>query len=106
MTQDAHLALVPTLIADFPRWLEFFEQHVPFAKPDQLALHCRTIHLRLAHRSVSAAVADPVFVESLYRTLKAWGIGFRASRLVSLENFGAALQTVVPELSDLESVRI
>jgi hypothetical protein len=73
MPNDSHLMFVPVLIREFQRWLEYFCQHVPFTKPDQLALHRTTIERRKSHASVSAAIADSVFVESLYQTLEAWG---------------------------------
>lgn len=106
MSADSHLALIPLLIGEFPRWLDYFAQHGPFRKPDQLARHRNTIELRLGHTSASGAIADPMFVESLYETLKAWGIGSRRSRLHPLQQFHAALLAAAPHVSALETLRI
>jgi hypothetical protein len=106
MPTDSHLTLVPVLIDGFPRWVEYFQQHVPFSKPDQLAFHRQTIDLRMSHGSASAALRDPAFVESLYQTLKAWGIGSRHSRLRSLPDVTLALQAAAPQVAALEGFRI
>jgi hypothetical protein len=106
MSNGSHLTFVPVLIREFPRWLEYFEQHVPFTKPDQLALHRKTIARRRVHASVSVAIADSVFVEPLYQTLRAWGIGSRRSHLRPLSDFSAALQTAAPKIEALERQRI
>lgn len=103
---DSHLALVPVLIADFSRWLDYFAEHGPFTRPDQLARHRRTLDLRAACASVAAAVADPEFVKSLYHTLEAWGLGSRRSVLRPLSEFSAALIHALPGLEALESRRI
>lgn len=106
MAGDPHLAFVPVLIGSFPRWLEYFEEHCPFAKPDQLALHRRTIALRQGHVTVSAAVSDSAFVQLLYDTLRAWGIGSRRSKLRSLPDFTGALRTSLPSIQALEGLRV
>lgn len=106
MSPDSHLALVPLLIAEFPRWLDYFAQHGPFRKPDQLARHRNTIELRLAHTTAAAAIADPIFVKSLYETLKAWGIRSRRSRLRPLQQFHAALLATAPNVAALEALQV
>ena len=106
MATDSHLALVPTLIADFPRFLSEFEVREPFAKSEQLESHRRTIELRELRGSAAAAIGDPEFVESLHCTLRAWGIGSRGSKLRALPSFSAALQDSVPAIAALEGFRI
>jgi hypothetical protein len=106
MSANSHLALIPLLIGEFPRWLDYFAQHGPFKKPDQLAHHRKTIELRLGHTSAGGAIADPMFVESLYETLKAWGIGSRRSRLHPLQQFHAALLAAAPNVAALETLRV
>jgi hypothetical protein len=106
MPKHSHLTLVSVLIAEFPRWLEYFEQHYPFTKSGQLALHRKTMELRKAHVSVSDAISDAVFVGSLYETLRAWGIGSRRSNLRSLPDFATALQMALPAIAALEVPRI
>ena len=106
MPTDAHLVFVPTLIEEFPRWLDYFAQHGPFNRPDQLACHRRTIERRAAHATVASAVLDQDFVVSLYDTLKAWGLGQRRSRLRPLPEFSAALVRVLPRLQTLGGLRI
>src|SRR5919198_630751 len=56
----------------------------PFRKPEQLALHRKTIELRRAHQQVSVAIDDAEFVGFLHATLRAWGIGARRSHLRSV----------------------
>jgi hypothetical protein len=55
---------------------------------------------------VRAAVGEDRFVEALQRTLRAWGIGVRASRLVPAGDFAAALRTALPRLEELEPLAI
>jgi hypothetical protein len=106
MSTDSHLALVPTLIADFPRFLTEFETRQPFAKSEQLESHRQTIQLRQRAGSVAASLADPEFVESLHRTLRAWGIGSRGSKLRALPDFSTALQKAAPQIATLDGLRI
>jgi len=105
MPSDPHLALVPLLIAEFPRWLDYFVQRGPFTKPAQLACHLKAMQLRGTHVTVAAAARDPHFVEALYETLKAWGLGSRGSDLRALPEFQAALVAATPSLALLEALQ-
>jgi hypothetical protein len=93
------------LVREFPNCVTAYDERVPFTG-EQLAAHRETIDLRRQAGGVRAAVNDPRFVTSLYRTLKAWGLGVRASELVSEDAFGEALTTAVPVLEFFESYRI
>jgi hypothetical protein len=106
MADDFHLARVSLLIAEFPHWLEYFTQHAPFSKPDQLAFHRQTINARRACQTACDAVDDLVFAQALHNTLKAWGIGSRGSRLCGLTAFQAALVAAKPSLQALDRLRI
>ena len=101
-----HRAFVPLLVAKFPRWLDHFVQHGPFTRPDQLRWHLKAISLRRQHDSVAAALEDAVFVEALYNTLLAWGVGSRGSSLVPLAEFAPRLRSVNATLKLLEPLRI
>jgi hypothetical protein len=50
--------------------------------------------------------ADEHFVDALRRTLRAWGIGVRGSRLVSDQDFRDALCAAIPGLEALEPFTI
>ena len=101
-----HRAFVPFLVAKFPRWLDHFVQHGPFTRPEQLTCHLEAISLRRQHDSVAAATEDAAFVEALYDTLRAWGVGSRGSILVPLTEFGPRLRSIGATLKPLEPLRI
>jgi hypothetical protein len=69
-------------------------------------LHQATIGLRRRLGSVGAAVDDALFVEELHRTLYAWGIGKRGSRLGSLERIHRALQDRLHDLEALDHLML
>ena len=98
-------ARVAKLISGFGDYVQTYDDSVPFTG-QQLALHRKTIALRREAGSVRAAVEDEQYVASLRQTLQAWSIGRRASRLVSEEEFVAALRAVVPRLEPLELLTI
>lgn len=79
------------LVEKFPSWLSYFESHVPFRRFGQLEYHREAIERRFELGSASGAVTDERFQRALYRTLQAWGIGSRGSRLKPFEEFSAIL---------------
>jgi hypothetical protein len=85
----------------FGHYVRVYDERVPFTG-EQLAAHRECIRLRREAGSVRAAVDDERFEEALLRTLRAWGIGIRASRLVPARDFTAALHAALPRLEDLE----
>src|ERR1039457_2030956 len=89
------------LVSGFGRYVETYDQRVSFTG-EQLAAHRQTIALRRQLGSVHAAASDEEFAAALRRTLFTWGIGRRASRLVSEGQFAAALRAAVPRLEELE----
>ena len=101
-----HLALLPLLVAKFPRWLDHFVDHGPFTRREQLTCHVKAIALRRKHASAAAASEDSAFVEMLYDTLRAWGVGSRGSILVPLAEFGLRLRSWSATLEPLEPLRI
>ena len=72
------------LIQGFPVLLGAFQRKPPFRRPGQLEYHRDTIKARLDAGSAVAAIKKPRFIELLYETLRKWGIGQRASSLVSV----------------------
>ena len=101
-----HVALLPRLTTEFPRWLDYFVQRGPFTKSAQLTCHLKAIELRRRHASAATASKDPAFVKALHDTLKAWGLGARRSNLLPLTEFGPALRSVSATLVPLEPFRI
>jgi hypothetical protein len=94
------------LIAEFPRFLRIFEQNPPFKKTGQLEYHLDTIQRRRALGSATKAVNDDQFVDGLYMTLQAWGIGVRGSNLKPRGAFADALRAKISAITDLEGICI
>lgn len=103
--QDLIDARSAKLVADFGRYVCAYDDSVPFTG-EQLAAHRKTIALRRQAGSVRAASESEQFVASLRETLLAWGIGRRASRLVGVTEFAAALHAAVPHLAPFETLTI
>ena len=101
-----HLALLQPLVAEFPQWLDYFVDHGPFTRPEQLTCHLKAIALRRQHPSAAAASNDSDFVKALHDTLRAWGVGSRGSNLLPLAEFGPRLLSVSAALKPLEPWRI
>ncbi len=96
---------VTKLADDFGRYVRIYDERVSFTT-EQLTAHRACIALRRQAGTVRAAIDDTRFLEALRRTLRAWGIGVRASRLVSEEKFAAALSAALPTLEILEPLAI
>jgi hypothetical protein len=96
---------IDKLASAFGHYVHVHDEQVPFTS-EQLAAHRACIALRQRAGSVRAAVSDDHFVHTLRRTLRAWGIGVRASRLVSDQGFTAALHAALPRLEALEPLAI
>lgn len=94
------------LVANFPHWVAQFDQNGPFRKAGQLEWHRKTIDRRRALGSAAAAIADDEFLQSLYATLRARGIGFRESKLVPFEAFAVEIRRHEAEFVALDSLRI
>ncbi len=86
----------------FDTYVEWYDRAVPFQRGGQWALHRRTVARRRTHDTVREALADDELLEMLYATLKKWGIGVRASRLVPLDAFRGELRCYVSELEVLD----
>jgi hypothetical protein len=93
------------LVADFGRYVRAYDDSVPFTG-EQLAAHRKTIALRRQAAGAREAAESEQFVASLRETLLEWGIGRRASRLVGMTEFSAALRAAVPSLEPLERLTI
>jgi hypothetical protein len=96
---------VARLADDFGHYVQVYDRQVSFTS-EQLAAHRACIALRRQAGSVRAAVMDENFVHALLRTLRAWRIGVRASRLVPAQEFTAALEAALPSLEGLEHLAI
>src|SRR6516162_9289000 len=95
-----------SLIADFPRYLQIFERDPPFRRYGQWEYHFETIKRRRALGSAKAALTDDKFLAGLYKTLQAWGIGIRGSKLRSVEEFASAVRAKGPEIVALDGTAI
>ena len=93
------------LTSSFGHYVRVHDEQVPFTG-EQLAAHRACITLRSQVGSVRAAVSDDRFIQALLRTLRAWGIGVRASRLVPVDDFISALHVALPSLETLEPFAI
>jgi hypothetical protein len=89
---------ITRLSRDFGRCVRVYDGQVSFTT-EQLAALRACIGLRKQAGSVRAAVDDPRFLRALRRMLRAWGIGVRASRLVSEEQIAVALHAALPALA-------
>ena len=96
---------VAKLTSGFGRYVQVYDEQVSFTSR-QLAAHRACLALREQSGSVQAAVNDTQFVDALRRTLRAWRIGNRASKLVPQMQFTAALQSALPGLEGLEGLTI
>ena len=96
---------VTKLTNDFGRYVLVYDEEVSFTT-EQLAAHRRCIALRKQAGTVRAAINDIQFLQALRRTLRAWGIGVRASRLVPEYQFASALRAALPALEVLEPLTI
>jgi hypothetical protein len=103
--KDVIEARVGNLVGRFGDYVQVYDESVPFTG-EQLAAHRRTVELRRQAGGVRATVEDKEFVDSLRRTLLAWGVGRRASRLVAGDDFTSALRAAAPRLERLEALRI
>ena len=89
---------IDLLILEFPRYIQIFERNPPFKRYGQWEFHNETIQRRREIGSAIKAIYDEQFLATLYKTLQAWGIGIRASKLRPFEEFTAALRNKSPEL--------
>lgn len=96
---------VQRLVAGFQRFLSVYDSSVPFSA-EQLALHRATVEARRSVASASAAAQDPRFVSDLRKTLVAWRMAQRGSRLLDEDHFSAALLRAAPLIEELEPFRI
>jgi hypothetical protein len=94
------------LIGGFKSFLASYDRDCPFKRHGQLQYHVETIRLRRQLGSARAALADPAFQRSLYKTLQAWGIGSRASALRPLPEFVAALKAKASTVEELDGLAI
>lgn len=101
-SSDLVASRVDELCAGFAEYVDAFDQRPAFTRVGQLEHHVATIRRRTELGSVSAAIRDQHFVESLWQTLGAWGMNKRAATLAPLEQFGRELRWVSPLLEKLE----
>lgn len=85
---------IERVIGAFDFYLQEYDARFPFTRTGQLDHHASTIErLGSLGNDPVAALADDVFVDSLYATLRAWGIGVRGSRLRPKDDFVASLNS-------------
>ncbi|HUW86838.1 MAG TPA: hypothetical protein VMW30_00455 [Candidatus Paceibacterota bacterium] len=97
---------VAGVIDEFAICLETYDQQLPFTRTGQYSLHRATIDGRRSFTSVRDAIEDEVFLRGFHQTLYAWGIGKRASRLVSLPEFRDRLSDCGEEIANFEHLRL
>ena len=94
------------LIGAFPVFLKAFVRKPAFSRPVQLQTHLRTIGIRRRLGSAAAAATDPEFLDALYETLRAWGIGLRGSRLTPVAEFRASLKAHKRDIAALDAMSL
>ena len=104
MTNLDGFGLANILVDKFPTWVAYFNTNGPFRKYGQLEYHRETINRRLELGSASAAVTDERFQRALYKTLQAWGIGSRGSRLKPFDQFAAILSRQNQAVAQFETM--
>jgi len=97
---------VALLVGNFKSFLDAYDRYCPFTRYGQLEYHMETIGHRRRLGSAEAALTDEVFQQSLYRTLQAWGIGSRASKLRPFPDFVAALHAQAATIEELDGLTI
>lgn len=97
---------VEELIQGFDGFLEVFLQEPPFKKEGQLDYHVKTIQMLNKLGGAESALKSPDFMSLLWRTLQAWGIGSRSSRIVSLPEFINAFLPWHDRIINLERVQL
>ncbi len=97
---------VAELVSGFGHYVEVYDLRVPFARKGQFEMHLATIGRRRRLGTVAKALADDLFLNDLYGTLQAWGIGRRASRLVPLAAFRERLRACEAQFRSLEQFRL
>ncbi len=99
-------AQIKNLIENFDSFLNTYCDQPPFKRYGQLEYHQTTILMRKRLGSALKAIKNDDFLESLYKTLRAWGIGLRGAILVPYPEFKRAIQNKAKLISDLEEFRI
>lgn len=94
------------LIENFELCLLAYDKQVPFTRNGQYSFHRKTIDQRRNAGDVLAAIESDLFLEDMYETLKAWGIGKRASRIVSRSQFGSNIRNCANQLEAFEKFKI
>jgi hypothetical protein len=97
---------IASLIDGFPHYLDVFQREPPFNRAGQLEYHRETIQRRRHIGSAVKALSDDEFLGCLYKTLQAWGIGVRASKLRPIKDFTTALRSKTAEITALEHLAV
>lgn len=97
---------VNDLIENFGRYLDVYSSNPPFQKYGQFEYHENAIRYRIRCGSAIEALDDYSFVNYLYKTLKAWGIGVRGSVLLTFPEFKQELHSKIIQISNLDGLRI
>lgn len=91
------------LISNFAYYLDYFDQNHPF-RNDQLKPHQETINRLRILGNVKRAIYDNEFIESLVKTLYAWGL-YRGAELLSEKEISNNLRDlqIESQLTKLEA---
>lgn len=97
---------IAEVTTNFSSYLDAYDQQVPFVRNGQYSWHRATINRRRIFPYVADAITDEIFLDDLYETLHAWGIGRRASFLVPRTLFAEQLHHASSEISIFQNLRI
>lgn len=96
--------LVKELVGEFEHFVAVFDEARRFKGPS-LYFHYKTLERREKRPSVSGALHDDCFVESLYATLASWGMhrmGTTGAQMVDFDDFKRSLLSQLPRIQVIE----
>jgi hypothetical protein len=99
--------LVAEISANRPGWQDKYPQlRTTEERPRLYYGTSKTEQDEVVEAEALETINDDQFLDALYRTLQAWGIGIRASKLKSFDEFVAALRAKRSEIVALENKAI
>lgn len=104
--KDLRRQRLDALIGGFDQYVLAYDRQVPFTKTGQFENHVETLRIRRLAGSVETAIADDRFMESLWLTLRAWGIGVRASHMLDLPEFATEIRGHADTLVELDNTHL
>jgi hypothetical protein len=77
-----------------------------FKRPAAVSKHTQCVTGHFLERAGSNLSASRAQWRSLYTSLRRWGVGQRGSKLVPIDAFASALRAALPQLEQLEPLKV